>query len=148
MEYGFNCKTHRFEKMYDYNVVSILFNYDDEYLNKSVHDGLANLESIFNAALEGLDTSNTHFVLQLQNEEELDIEDYVSLFSTFGILLAQKGTPNKKGYLTANDSFRERMSGTNYSKIAILNNDFDFGIIQLTIEDEKGYSVKWVNQQK
>jgi len=148
MEYGFNCKTHRFEKMYDYDVVSILFNYDDEYLNQNVQDGLANLESIFNAALDKLDTSNTHFVLQLQNEEELDIEDYVSLFSTFGILLAQKGTPNKKGYLAPNDSFRERVSGTNYSKIAILNTDFDFGIIQLTIEDERGYLVKWVNQQK
>lgn len=148
MEYGYNCKTHKFEKMYDYEVVSMLFNYDEEYLNQNVHDGLANLESLFNAALDKMEKNNTHFILQLQNEEELDTEDYIGLFSTFGILLANRGKLNNKGYLAANDALREKMVGTNYSKVAILNHNFDFGTIQLTIEDEKGYSAKWANQQR
>lgn len=149
MEYGFNCKTHKLEKMYNYEVITYMFDFDEQYLNKKVSEGLQMLEIIFKFLIGQIDERNFHIIIKLTNEEELDLEDYITLFSTFSILFAdQKGVPNKKGYLNSTDTLHRGMAGTNYAHVALLNNNFESGIIQLTIEDEKGYQVKWINQVK
>lgn len=148
MEFGFNSKTHKIEKMYDYKVLTYLFNYDDIVLDRELNQGLANLEAIMKYLIWQIDEDNIHIVLQLQNREELEMEDYLTIFSTFGIILSQRGVQNKQGYLNATDQLRVRMGGTNFAKVELLNHDYNFGIIQVTVEDEKGYIVKWVNSRE
>lgn len=147
MELGFNLLTHKVEKMYDYEVVSSVFNFEERFNSCPLNEASTNLEELFKDMTAIIEPrKNYHFTLLLNNNESMEYEDYFTLFAAFSFALANLGKPNRKGYLKVNDSIRNRVNSTDYSMVKILNHDYDFGIIQLTLEDSQGFFTKWVNK--
>lgn len=147
MEIGFNFSTHKVEKMYDYETLSDIFNYENDYLNASLNEGAANLEMVFTTIVSKLQREKNYSIqLKIVHDTKLEYEDYFTIFSVFTFIISQQGEPNRKGYLKVKDNIRNVVQATDFSMLNILNNNYSYGIIQLTIEDKEGYFTQWVQK--
>ena len=148
METGLNFKTRKVEKMDNYKVMNFFFDYEKEFLDQPLNKGADNLEHFFSTiALALQPEENYHIIVKIDNEEFLEYDEYFTLFSTFAfcLTLLAKGIDNKQGYLRVNDELRKQIVVTDYTMLKILNNDYPYGIIQMSIEDGKETTVKWTN---
>jgi hypothetical protein len=144
---GFNFKTHKVDRMYDYEVITRDFNYQMGYWEVPLNEAADNLEKFFiNLTSDLQPKTNYHFIIHINNKETLDFEDYFSLFAAFGYTMANKGKPNNQGYLKVVDSIRDKVNCTDFSMLKILNNEFDLGVIQLSIFDTEGAVTEWVQK--
>lgn len=149
MELGFNFQTRKVEPMEIYTVLNVFFDYENDFLNCSLNDAADNLEELFtNIALKLEKGTNYQIILTLNNEEFLAYEDYFTIFSTFGFVLAKvkEGIDNKQGYLKVKDETRDTLTCTDYTILKFMNNDYDYGLMQLSIEDAKDTVVKWAHK--
>lgn len=147
MEHGFNLSTHKVERMYHFDTFILEFDYENLYANANFNKGADNLENFFTSMVSNIKpTGNYCFNLIINNSEPLEYEDYFTLFSAFGFVLANQGAPNKKGYLKVVDGIRDHVICTDYSMLKILNNDYKIGCIQLIVVDKEGYQTQWVTE--
>lgn len=148
METGFNFRTHQVEKMENYKVLNYFFDYEKEFLDQTLNKGADNLEHFFSTiALQLEPNENYHIMLKITNSEYLEYEEYFTLFSTFAFCLTQlvKGIDNKQGYLKVKPELQKHVIITDYTLLKIMNNDYPYGTIQMTIEDDKETLVTWTN---
>ena len=146
MELGFNLSNHKIEEMNNYEVLTAYFDFEEDYLNVNLNQGADNLESLFKSIISRIEEDkNYSIILKISNEEELTYEEYFTIFSMFTFLLAEEGKINDRGYLTVKEEIANKIVSTEYSLLKIMNHNYNYGIIQLIVEDEKGYVSKWVN---
>lgn len=148
MELGFNFQTRKVEPMSEYKVLNVFFDYEDLFLNQNLDVGANNLEDFFvNIAATLRESENYHIVMEINNTEFLDYEEYFTIFSTFSFVLAQtkKGIDNKQGYLKVKHDLKKTLMCTDYTLLKFMNNDYPYGLIQLSIEDKKETIVKWAH---
>lgn len=145
MEFGLNFKTRKVEKMSEYQVLNYFFDYEEEFMSQSLNKGADNLEHFFKTIeLKIQPHTNYNIIVKINNKEFLDFEDYFTLFSTFGFVLTNKEVlKNDKDYLKVTDELKDTVICTDYSLLKIMNNDYNYGAIQLTIHDSFDMEVKW-----
>ena len=148
MELGFNFQTRKVETMSEYKVFNVFFDYEKDFLDQPLNVGADKLEEFFtNLAATFQESSNYHIIMEINNSEFLDFEEYFTIFSTFSFVLAaiRKGIDNKQGYLKVKDELKNSLTCTDYTLLKFMNNDYPYGLIQLTIEDRKDTVVKWAH---
>lgn len=145
MELGFNLSTHQIEEMDKYEVITTYFDFEEEFMKAPLHKGVDNLEYFFSSLTMYLEENkNYNIIVKINNEEELGYDEYYTLFSAFTFSLANLGTENNKGFLKVKEQFLDQIISTEFSLLRIMNRDYNFGAIQLIIEDNNGYYTKWI----
>lgn len=148
METGLNFKSRRVEKMDNYEVLNFSFDYEKDYLEQPLNKGADNLEHFFSTITLQLEPEkNYHIIITLNNADFLEYEDYFTLFSVFAFTLTNsvKGISNNQGYLKIKENVSKHIIITDYAMLKIMNNDYPFGTIQMSIEDSKETIVGWTN---
>lgn len=150
MTIGLNFQTRKIEEMKEYQVLNYFFDYEEDFLSQPLNKGADNLEHFFSTvALKVEPQQNYHIIVKIKNDEFLDYEEYFTLFSTFGFVLTSKESlSNNKDYLKVPDEIRQQVMCTDYSLLKIMNNNYDYGTIQLTIEDSFDTVVTWANNRE
>lgn len=144
---GFNFTTKEITSMHDYLVKTAYFDFDKNYLNLKLEEGLENLELFFREYLKQIISGvDYHFILNIMAEEPLSYEDVMSIFGVFGYVMAMKSTGvNDKGFLATPQKLAESIAIPNYTGTYICNHDYTIGTVQLTILEKDGASITWVN---
>lgn len=148
MELGFNFKNKKVEVMESYQVLNFFFDYENDFYNQPLNIGADKLEEFFLKVKSFIEVDKNYSLkIKINNENYLDFDEYFTLFSTFSYILTNNsGLDNKKGYLSVDQELRNQLVCTDYILLKIKNNDYEYGIIQLTIEDSFDTEVKWASK--
>lgn len=148
MELGFNFQTRKVEVMPEYKVFNIFFDYEKDFLDESLAAGADNLEKLFTEVVNKFeDGNNYHIMLYIDNAKLLDYDEYFTIFSSFAFVLAhaKKAVNNKQGYLKVKEDLKNSVICTDYTLLKFMNNDYPYGLIQLSLEDKEGAVVQWAH---
>lgn len=128
---GFNFKEHIIKDLNkDYIMKTLTIDYSTKYLEQDLESGSKYILGVFEDLVSSF-IPNHDYYIQIGIDEFLDNSDQFLLFSAFSGSF--KGKPNKKGYLKAPDRVANFMSGSEYNKTLLMNQDFEYGTIQLEI---------------
>ena len=144
MTHGFNFQTKKVEKNNTFIIQDYFIDYD-AICALEFNDGIRELENYFNNVASAIKPHLNYLIqLKINNREFLSFDEYIELFAMFGYVLTNnKGVDNKKGYLKAKEELQKTLMATDYTILQIMNNNYDYGIIQLQIIDSFETEINW-----
>lgn len=144
---GFNFQTKKIEKMEDYFIIlGGTINYQKDYLEVHLNDAIDFIEAKAKSCLPHLENEkNYNIILQLDEGDDMDFDDMLNFFNIFSFVIAMKfRQKNDKGYLAPNKDYYERMLSSKFTMLHIMNHDYDFGTIQITLQRKGKDPISWV----
>lgn len=140
---AFNFKEHTVVDMpQNYEVMTTILDYENEYINQDLTTG-SNFIIDFFKDCNDLIKPNKNYVIILNIDYDAHTSDIFLLFSAF--MNSFKGKKNDRGYLKAPDRVKNYVGGAEYSANLLMNQDFDYGSIQLQIVTRKE-TFEWVRE--
>jgi hypothetical protein len=148
--HGFNFQTKKIEEMTNYEVRNYFFDYDNDFNNQTIIEGGNRLEAFFEDIKFSIEDNKNYLIkVKINNETFLDFEEYFTLFAVFGFIMTNgSGVDNNKNYLGVKDEIRQQLAATDYTILKIMNHVYNFGTIQLSIDDNFDTEVLWATTTK
>lgn len=148
---GLDFRTTEIKEMNNYIVITSQFNYENDYLDLPLNKGADSIRNYLGSIIETLEAGKDyHLMIALNNVDELDYEDLMTFYSIFSYTLSEHGNPinNNMNYLGFNNDkakpLRKNITCTDYTLLKLMNHNYNYGTIQLTVIESNGSSTSWV----